>query len=204
MKQEHEEVFCNSLRIASQEIQRLAETVDRKQIELLTGEILKRSQTGSILVIGAGTSGVAARKIVHGLRCQEFSAHFLAPSDALHGASGAVRKDDLVIAISNGGTSDAVNKTVDIARQRGAHVIAVTAMSDSPLAAMADDLVIVDVEQESDYAGLLATASILCVIALFDAVISVIMAERNFSTEAFGRIHPDGRVGSTLADKQKH
>jgi D-arabinose 5-phosphate isomerase GutQ len=150
-----------------------------------------------------GTSSIAAKKIVHGLRCQGLPAFFLSSEDSLHGASGAVKAGDLFIAISNGGTSTAVNQSTKIAQERGAFVIAITADEGNPLAMIADSLVIVKVQQESDYIGFLATSSILCVIALFDAVCSVIMAEKNFTKEKFSRIHPEGKVGLDITKKDE-
>lgn len=199
MKEEFQNIITRSLSISSQEVGRLIANANFDELDRLLEAILKRSKSGNILLTGVGTSGVAAQKVVHSLRCQQLPAHFLSPGDALHGASGVIQSGDLLIVISNGGTSDTVNKTAEIAKTRGAEVLAVTAQKTSELAMIADDVLLVRVEHESDYAGLLATASILCVIALFDAVVSVIMAKRNFSAEGFSQIHPDGRVGHEIS-----
>lgn len=198
MKERYRTIIRNSLTISSNEIERLIANSNYEELEMLLELLLQSSESGNILVTGVGTSGVAAQKIVHSLRCQQLPAHFLSPGDALHGAAGVIQTGDLVIVISNGGTSVTVNQTAEIAKKRGAKVVAVTAQKESPLSKIADNLVMVRVEQESDYAGILATASILCVIALFDAVISVIMAKQNFNTEGFYEIHPDGRVGHEI------
>ena len=199
MKEEHKQILVKSLTITSQEVERLRTSVNFEELDMLLDAILKRAETGNILLTGVGTSGVAAQKVVHSLRCQQLPAHFLSPGDALHGAAGVVHSGDLLIVISNGGNSHTVNKTAEIAKKRGAQVLAVTAQKTSELAQIADDIVLVRVENESDHAGLLATASIICVIALFDAVSSVIMFERNFSKEGFSQIHPEGRVGFEIS-----
>ncbi len=198
MTKDQRKILDSSLTISSQEIVNLIQSVSESQMDQLVNALLN-IDSSSVIVSGAGTSGVASQKIVHALRCQQFRAHYLSPGDALHGASGVIQPDDILIVISNGGTSDTVNATARIAKDRGARVFAVTAGSDSPLAAIADDIIEVKVSQESDYAGLLATASILCVIALFDAVISVIQKEKNFTREGFSQIHPSGKVGQEIS-----
>ncbi|MDC7245380.1 MAG: SIS domain-containing protein [Sphaerochaetaceae bacterium] len=197
------EIISTSLSVASNEIQNLISKLDAAEVSVLIDAILQREQSGNVLLTGIGTSGVAAQKIVHSLRCQQLPAHYLSPGDALHGASGVIQKEDLLIAISNGGDSETVNETCRIASARGAQTAAVTADRKNNLASIADIIVQVQVERESDYIGLLATSSILCVIALFDAIASVIMAERNFKPEEFAKIHPKGGVGHKLTEQKK-
>ena len=201
MNKERKTIIDSSITIAARELDNLSKSVDNEAIDTLIEHLLCTSKVGNILVSGVGTSGIAANKIVHSLRCQNLPAFFLSPGDSLHGASSAIQPNDLLIVISNGGTSDTVNKTAKIAKERHARVIAVTANKESELARIADNIVFVKVEQESDCLGLLATSSILCVIALFDAICSVIMSEKHFSKEEFSHIHPDGKVGQMIAKK---
>ncbi|EFS04268.1 SIS domain-containing protein, partial [Listeria seeligeri FSL S4-171] len=61
--------------------------------------------TGKIVVSGCGTSGVAAKKLVHSFNCIERPAVFLTPSDAVHGTLGVLQQDDILILISKGGNT---------------------------------------------------------------------------------------------------
>jgi D-arabinose 5-phosphate isomerase GutQ len=188
--------FSHSLLNTAHEIERLAAHVDRSSLEKLTGSILDCK--GTIILSGAGTSSIAAQKIVHSLRCMEFPSYFLDPLDALNGAAGSVQNKDLVIVISNGGETRDVNLFARIAGERGAYVYAVTKSQDSELAGIADEVFIISVEHESDAEDLLATASISCVIAVFDAIGTVLQTERHFSKQRFAYIHPEGSVGLML------
>ncbi len=51
---------------------------------------------------------------------------------------------------------------------------------------------------ESVASGILATASILCVIALFDAIIRIREEKRHCTLEDFSHIHPSGKVGKDI------
>ncbi|MBN2861111.1 MAG: SIS domain-containing protein [Sphaerochaetaceae bacterium] len=174
------------------------QSIKEEQVDHLVRTLVTFDPCSSILVVGVGTSGVVAQKIVHALRCQQYPAHLLSPGDALHGASGVIQKDDLMIVISNGGMSETVNSSAIIAKDRGAVIYAVTSQEDSILATIADYLLLVEVNRESDYSGILATASILCVIALFDAIISILEEKRHFTIEKFSHIHPSGKVGKDI------
>lgn len=174
------------------------QSVREEQVDHMVRTLATIDPCVSILVVGVGTSGVVAQKIVHALRCQQFPAHVLSPGDALHGASGVIQKGDLLIVVSNGGMSETVNTAATIAKERGAVIYAVTSQEDSTLAKLADHLLLVKVNRESDYSGILATASILCVIALFDAIISILEEKRQFTIQDFSHIHPSGKVGNDI------
>ncbi len=201
MKETWKDELIRSLSVTADAVEAMRDMTEVDQFGPIIRLLLETC--GSVVVTGAGTSGIAARKLVHTLRCQDISSFYLAPSDALHGASGAIRESDSLIAVSNGGETKEVNAVVQIARNAGAKTVAVTADARSELAMLSDHLLQIVVEKESDTSNLLATASINCVIAAFDAIGCVIMQEREFSLRRFAQTHPAGRVGRVLNDQDK-
>ena len=153
---------------------------------------------GRILTTGCGTSAAAAKKIAHSLCCIERPAAFLSPSDAVHGGLGLVQPGDVVIAISKGGGTRELLNLVPACKTKLAFLIAVTENPDSPLARVADLLLRVKVEREPDPFNMLATASTLAVIAVFDAVCIALMHVTGYTREQFAVIHPGGAVGARL------
>lgn len=158
---------------------------------------------GRILTTGCGTSAAAAKKIAHSLCCIERPAAFLNPSDAVHGGLGLVQPGDVVIAISKGGGTRELLNLLPACKTKQAFLIAVTENPDSPLARAADLLLRVKVEREPDPFNMLATASTLAVIAVFDAVCIALMHRTGYSREQFAVIHPGGAVGERLLDPAK-
>jgi KpsF/GutQ family protein len=166
-------------------------------VELLAG------CRGRILTAGCGTSAAAARKIAHSLCCIERPAAFLSPGDAVHGGLGLVQPGDVVIAISKGGgTREIVNLLAAIQTKR-ARLIGVTERPDSALGRAADLCLRVQVEREPDEFNMLATASTLAVIAVFDAVCIALMRVTGYTREQFAVIHPGGAVGERLVVARK-
>ena len=154
--------------------------------------------TGRIVTSGCGTSGTAARKIAHTLSCIECPAFFLEPADAVHGGLGVVQASDVVILFTNGGETEEMTSLIEPCQKKGALVIGVTANPGSDLGRMSDILLEIHVSHEPDRFNMLATSSILAVIAMFDAIAIELMHRRGFTKSQFALIHPGGAVGKRL------
>ncbi|MGH9152626.1 MAG: SIS domain-containing protein, partial [Acidimicrobiales bacterium] len=89
---------------------------------------------GKVILTGAGTSGIIARKIAATLTSTGTPAAFLHPSDALHGGLGAVSAHDAVIAISNSGETGEVLALLPYLRNRRVPLVAIVGSTRSALA----------------------------------------------------------------------
>ena len=189
-----------SLSNTAAEITRLVEYIDSIEIDTIVDLLL--GCRCKVLVSGVGTSAAAARKTAHSLSCLGVAASFLSPTDALHGASGSIKTGDILIVFSKGGQSREINELLPIAHRRGAISIATTEDATNPLGRTANHLLRVQVKQESDRAGYLATASTLAAIAAWDSICSVLMEDQGFSPDQFHLTHPGGDVGRKLAERE--
>jgi KpsF/GutQ family protein len=176
----------------------LAQRVDPQAFDRCV-QVLARCR-GRILTAGCGTSAAAAKKIAHSLCCIERPAAFLAPGDAVHGGLGLVQPDDVVIAISKGGSTREIVNLIPPVRAKKAFLIGVTEKEDSVLARHSDLLLKVKVAREPDPFNMLATASTMAVIAVFDAVCIALMDVTGYTKKQFALIHPGGAVGDRLLD----
>jgi D-arabinose 5-phosphate isomerase GutQ len=77
-------------------------------------------------------------------------------------------------------------------------IIGVTENPDSVLGKAADVLLRVKVKREPDEFNMLATASTMAVIAVFDAICITLMKVTGFTRRQFAIIHPGGAVGGRL------
>jgi KpsF/GutQ family protein len=158
---------------------------------------------GRVIVTGCGTSAVAAKKIVHSFCCIEISALFLSPADAVHGALGVVRKGDVVIIISKGGGTPELVRLIPSLKTKEAAIIGVGENPLSSIGSASDLFIQVRVEREPDLFNMLATASTMAVIAVFDAITVALMEHTDFTREQFAVIHPSGAVGDRLLKGEK-
>jgi glutamine---fructose-6-phosphate transaminase (isomerizing) len=97
------------------------------------------SELKRIVVIGQGTAAVAGQAVAAAIEtCLPGVPVLATPATELSGFGLADdMRDTLVVAISQSGTTTDTNRTVDLARTRGAHVVAVVNRRNSDLAAKA-------------------------------------------------------------------
>jgi D-arabinose 5-phosphate isomerase GutQ len=177
-------------------IQELSRTIDRRAFSACVGAIARCR--GRVLTTGCGTSAAAARKIAHSLCCIERPAVFLAPGDALHGGLGLAQASDLVVLISKGGNTLEIVNVIAPLQAKRVPIIGVTENPDSAVGRAAHYLLRVKVEREPDEFNMLATASTLAVVAVFDAICIALMKVTGYTRNQFAVIHPGGAVGKRL------
>lgn len=198
------ESVTNTLRIEGEALNEISDNFDANQIEQVVDAIFAcRNAGGKVVTAGCGTSAAAARKISHTLCCVEFPAVFLEPSDAVHGGLGLVQANDVLILLSKGGKTDEINMLIAPAQQKKAKVVGVTENPNSLLAQKSDIFLKVKTSSEPDPFNMLATASILAVLAVFDAISIVLMQIGGFTKEQFALIHPHGAVGERLTSNEQ-
>ena len=158
---------------------------------------------GHVLVTGTGTSHAMAQRMAHLLACCGIPALCVNAADGIHGGGGAVTPRDVVFIISKGGSSAEVNQFAQIARARGAKIIAQTEKPNSPLGHMSDAVYKVKTIADVDPYGMIATGSSLVNGAAGDVLCVLLLELGGYTKEAFGMTHPGGAVGKRIAGEEK-
>ncbi len=153
------------------------------------------SCTGRVVWTGMGKSGIICRKIAATMRSTGTPALFLHPAEAIHGDLGMVVQGDLVVAVSQSGTTEEILDLLEILRRIGVTLIAVTSNPDSPLADAADLHLDLGVRREACPLDLAPTASTTASLALGDALAMAVSVKKGFREEDFARLHPGGKLG---------
>lgn len=181
-------------------IQALAGQMDENLIDVAN---LLLNCKGHVMVSGMGTSGAVARRFAHLLSCSGIPAMFFSAADGLHGASGAITANDVVFIISKGGRSDELNQFAEIAKSRGAKIVAQTEKPDSPLGQMSDAVYKVKLVGDVDPYGMIATGTSLVNAVAGDVLCVLLLELGGYTKESFGQTHPGGAVGVTLEKEAK-
>ncbi|HSD39131.1 MAG TPA: KpsF/GutQ family sugar-phosphate isomerase [Rhodocyclaceae bacterium] len=153
---------------------------------------------GRVIVSGVGKSGHIGRKIAATLASTGTPAYFVHPAEAAHGDLGMIQPDDVLIALSNSGSTEELLVIVPFVKRMGARLIAMTGRADSPLAQLSDAHLDVGVAEEACSLNLAPTASTTAALAMGDALAVVLLDARGFSPEDFARSHPGGALGRRL------
>lgn len=184
-----------SLRIESKAISDIIDYLDKESF-LKAVEVL--SSCPKIITCASGSSGIAAKKFAHSLCCIERNAQFLSPAEAIHGGMGCMKKGDAVVMVSRGGKTAELLPIIEVCNKKEVLLIGITENLSAPLAKNSQIVVPMKIEKESDGLNVMATASFVATIAIFDAMLASIMEITGYSLEQFALIHPGGAVGSRL------
>jgi arabinose-5-phosphate isomerase len=183
------------LRAAGDAILQAADDLDASFVRAV---LIVESCTGSVVVTGIGKAGLVARKISATLASTGTPSHFLHPAEALHGDLGALRRDDVVLALSQSGESEEITRLLPHVAARRIRLVAFTARPESTLGRAADVVVATGSVREACSLGLAPSTSTSLMLALGDAMALATSGLRGFTAEDFAVRHPGGSLGRQL------
>ncbi len=183
------------LDIEIRELKRLYDRIDDNFIKVVN--TIKNIE-GSVVVTGMGKSGLVGKKISATLASTGTPSFFLHPAEASHGDLGMVRKEDLVLAISNSGETDELVNILPVLKRMGIQIIAMTGNKDSELARYSDLMLDISVEEEACPLDLAPTASTSTTLVLGDMIAITLLKMKGFKEEDFALYHPGGTLGKKL------
>ncbi len=184
-----------TLRLEGQAIAALAQTIGESFQQAVQAIFACQ---GTVVLTGIGKAGIIAQKISATFASTGTPSIYLHPVEALHGDLGRVQRGDVVIALSDSGSTTELIRCLDHVKGRGAKLIALTGDNDSLLAKHADMVVCYGPVEEACPLGLAPTVSTSCMLALGDALAMTVMQMRDFQPEDFAAFHPAGSLGLKL------
>jgi len=149
---------------------------------------------GTVVISGIGKSGHIGKKITSTLASLGTPSIFLHTSDAFHGDLGILRRDDLLICISNSGETDELVRLLNYANRNAIKSIAITGNINSTISKEAYVSLNSSVESEACPLNLAPTCSTSVTMALGDALASICAMEKGFKEIDFARFHPSGSL----------
>jgi arabinose-5-phosphate isomerase len=185
----------NTFLSESQSIAKLSDYLDDNFV--LAVESLYNCKS-RIVVTGIGKSAIIAQKIVATLNSTGTPALFLHASEAIHGDLGMVQPEDVVVCISKSGNSPEIKVLIQILKQFGNQIIAITGNTSSFLAQNSNFVLNTTVDFESCPLNLAPTNSTTAQLVMGDALAVSLIEMRGFTAEDFAKFHPGGALGKKL------
>jgi arabinose-5-phosphate isomerase len=159
--------------------------------------------SGRVVVTGMGKSGHIGRKIAATFASTGTPAFFVHPGEASHGDIGMITKKDVVLALSNSGTTTELVTLLPQIKRLGVPLICMTGDQTSTLARAAEVHLDVKVNSEACPLGLAPTTSTTATLVMGDALAIALLEARGFTAEDFAFSHPGGALGQKLLLKVK-
>ncbi|MCX5706772.1 MAG: KpsF/GutQ family sugar-phosphate isomerase [Candidatus Omnitrophica bacterium] len=183
------------LDIESLAIKGLKPRID-KNFERAVSLILKTK--GRAIVSGMGKTGIIAQKFSATLASTGTPSLFLHTAEAIHGDLGKVTLDDIVIILSNSGSTREMKQLLPLLKKIGSKIISLTGNPESILAKYSDCVLDVSVKKEACPLGLAPTASTTATLAMSDALAVCLLELKGFKEKDFAFFHPGGSLGKRL------
>jgi len=184
------------LEVAARELTSLGARHDGRSLEA-AADLIEEAQAkgGRVHVTGVGKPEHVAHYAASLLSSTGTPATFLHATEVLHGSLGQIVPGDVVIAISNSGTTSECLLAVEAVRGYGGRVIAVTGGLASPLAEAADVTLDAAVKEEGGPLGLAPRASVAAEVLVLSALGAVLQERGRLDREGYAARHPAGALG---------
>ena len=153
---------------------------------------------GKVIVTGVGKSGHIGAKIAATLASTGTPSFFINPLDVYHGDLGVMTHEDVVLAISNSGSTDELLRFIPMVLHMDIPIIGMSGNPKSLLAKYSTFHLNVHVEKEACPLNLAPTSSTTAALAMGDALAVALMEKRHFRPQDFAHFHPGGELGKRL------
>ena len=180
------------------ELEAVQELLPRIDADFIKACELILSCKGRVVVVGMGKSGHIGNKIAATLASTGTTSFFVHPAEASHGDMGMITKDDIVLALSNSGSTAEIVTLLPLIKRLGIRLISMNGNPDSPLAKAAEVNLDARVSQEACPLNLAPTSSTTASLVLGDALAIALLEARGFTAEDFAFSHPGGALGRRL------
>ena len=161
---------------------------------------------GKLITSGMGKAGQIAMNIATTFSSTGTPASFLHPSEAQHGDLGIVRKNDIMLLISNSGKTRELLELVNLTRGLVPDMkfIVITGNPESPLANEATICLPTGAPAEVCPLGLTPTTSTTVMTVIGDILVVSTMKKINFSNKEYAKRHHGGYLGSKSREQSKN
>lgn len=185
----------NAFFIEADAVEKALASIDKASFMHAVEVLAKAERIGAA---GCGHSGIVCQHFAHLMCYIERPARFISPAEAVHGATGFLKKGDVMVLASRGGKTKELLPVLEICQKKGVTIISVTENLDSPLAKGADIVISMSVTKETDRYNAQGTTSTTVLSVIFDALQAALIEITGYQNEQFALIHPGGAVGERL------
>lgn len=198
-----EEISC----LLEQEAQAVRNIPITDGYEEAVGLIYKHihEQGGTLITSGMGKAGQIAMNIATTFSSTGTPSYFLHPSEAQHGDLGLVRRNDLMLLISNSGKTRELVELVELTRGivPDMKFIVITGNPESALAQKATVCLSTGAPQEVCALGLTPTTSTTVMTVIGDILVVATMRRIGFSNRDYAIRHHGGYLGSKSREQSE-
>ena len=163
-----------------------------------------RFNDGKFIIMGVGKSGHIGQKISATLSSTGTGSIFIHPTEAAHGDMGLIKKNDIVLLISNSGETDEIINIFPSLKRLSFKTASLTSNKNSTIAKSSDIPIVINSEKEACPLNLAPTSSTTSALAFGDALAIALLESKGFTKTDFASSHPAGKLGKKLITQVQH
>ena len=153
---------------------------------------------GRVIVTGVGKSGHIAAKISSTMSSTGTPSQYVSPTDLGHGDLGIIKKNDVMIIISNSGDSTELTKILDFTKKNSITLIGISQNIKGKLLKSSNIPLLIPSSKEACLIGKAPTTSTSQALILGDSLCVALMKLKKFKLADYKRIHPSGSLGTSM------
>tara|TARA_B100001093_G_scaffold276093_1_gene263863 strand:- start:322 stop:1317 length:996 start_codon:yes stop_codon:yes gene_type:complete len=153
---------------------------------------------GRVIITGIGKSGHIANKIASTMSSTGTPAQFCHSNEMSHGDLGILSKKDMLIIISNSGSSYELKDVITFSKKNKIKTIGISSNNKSELMQSVNFPLLLSKAKEACSVGKAPTTSTSMALVLGDAISVALMKLKEFKIEDYKKIHPGGALGLSL------
>lgn len=196
---EHLNSYLNNV---NHEVEEYIKENGYKEIKKAAELIMEQENKGGrVHVTGIGKPSYVAKYIASLLSSVGTSAYYLDATESVHGSSGQVKPEDIVIAISNSGETEELKYCIKNLRENKIKVISCTSNLDSWLSQNSDITLIAKVEKEGDRLNKPPRSSILMEMLVLQLLSLELQELKQIDLMDYIKWHPGGALGEATREE---
>lgn len=156
------------------------------------------SAKGRVIVTGMGKSGQIGRKAAATFSATGTPSFYVHPGEAAHGDLGMLVPGDVLLVISNSGSTAELQAFLIHAKAIDVPVIGIASRRESLVMGSAKVQLCLPAAREACRANIAPTTSTTLQLAMCDALAMAVMDMRGFTRDGMKMLHPGGTIGLRL------
>ena len=154
------------------------------------------------ILVGVGKSGHLANLIASSLNSIGASSFALqSAADAAHGDLGAIStsiKKDILILISNSGSSSELNPIISYSKKHNITLIGITSKKNSSLYKSANIKILIPEVKEAGEGAIVPSSSLITQASIGSSLVIAVMKYKKHGIKVFRKFHPGGTLSKKL------
>ena len=154
------------------------------------------------ILVGVGKSGHLANLIASSLNSIGASSFALqSAADAAHGDLGAIStstKKDILILISNSGSSSELNPIISYSKKHNITLIGITSKKNSILYKTANIKILIPEVKEAGEGAIVPSSSLITQASIGSSLVIAVMEYKKHGLKVFRKLHPGGTLSKKL------